>query len=398
MKKVKLSTTIALILLAIATTVNVTLIISYDMLNQKQGDYQQMRDELSKIYEVMETVDELYVGEIDLDGALDGAAAGYVAGMGDKWSYYLSAEEYQEYIEDNNANLVGIGVSVVYSASEQAMLVTGVYDDSPASEAGIQKLDYIVSVDLQDVAEIGYTESLNLVSGEKGSMVEIEIVRDGINQFLTVQRDEVTKVSVTYEMIDDNIAYIKISHFETETANQFTELVNLALEEGAEAFVFDVRNNTGGYLTKLVECLDILLPEGNVISTVSKAGNEEVYTSDSEMLDMPITVLVNASSYSAAEFFAAAIQDYGVGTIVGQATTGKGYTQSPVQMSDGSAIILSTNKYYTPNGNNLADIGVIPDIEIELTDEQTANFFFLTSDTDPQIKAAVEQVTMELLK
>ncbi|MFI3226539.1 MAG: hypothetical protein R3Y09_03910 [Clostridia bacterium] len=120
MKKVKLSTTIALILLAIATTVNVTLIISYDMLNQKQGDYQQMRDELSKIYEVMETVDELYVGEIDLDGALDGAAAGYVAGMGDKWSYYLSAEEYQEYIEDNNANLVGIGVSVVYSASEQA--------------------------------------------------------------------------------------------------------------------------------------------------------------------------------------------------------------------------------------------------------------------------------------
>ncbi|MFI3226719.1 MAG: S41 family peptidase, partial [Clostridia bacterium] len=317
---------------------------------------------------------------------------------GDKWSYYLSAEEYQEYIEDNNANLVGIGVSVVYSASEQAMLVTGVYDDSPASEAGIQKLDYIVSVDLQDVAEIGYTESLNLVSGEKGSMVEIEIVRDGINQFLTVQRDEVTKVSVTYEMIDDNIAYIKISHFETETANQFTELVNLALEEGAEAFVFDVRNNTGGYLTKLVECLDILLPEGNVISTVSKAGNEEVYTSDSEMLDMPITVLVNASSYSAAEFFAAAIQDYGVGTIVGQATTGKGYTQSPVQMSDGSAIILSTNKYYTPNGNNLADIGVIPDIEIELTDEQTANFFFLTSDTDPQIKAAVEQVTMELLK
>lgn len=398
MKKVKLSTTIALILLAIVTTVNVTLIVSYDMLNKKQGEYQTMQQELSKIYEVMSVVDELYVGEVDSEGALDGASAGYVAGMGDRWSYYLSAEEYQEYLQDASANLVGIGISVVYNASQQAMLVTEVYENSPASEVGIQKLDYIVAVDSQKISEIGYSAAVDLVTGERGTTVEIEILRNGINQTVQVARDEVTKISVNFEMLEDDIAYIKISHFETETANQFKTAVDSALEQGAKGFVFDVRNNAGGYLTKLVECLDILLPQGDVISTVSKAGEEEIYTSDSEMLDLPIAVLVNASSYSAAEFFAAAIQEYEVGVIVGQATTGKGYSQSPIELSDGSAIVLSTNKYYTPNGNNLADVGVTPDVEVLLTDEQTTNFYFLTSDTDTQIISAVEQVRLMMLK
>lgn len=398
MKKVKLSTAIAWILLSVATTVNVTLIIGYDMINSKQGEYQMMQAELSKIYEAMEVVDRYYVGDIDKDTAIEGAIEGYVDGIGDRWSYYLTNEEYQEYLQDASTTLVGIGVSVVYSSSEQAMLITSIYDNSPAKSVGIEKLDYIVAVDGQYISDIGYTQAVTLIKGEEGSTVELEILRNGINQTVTVSRESVAKVSVNMQMVDSDIAYIQITEFETDTANQFAKAINNAVMQGAEGFVFDLRNNPGGYLVQLVECLDILLPEGTVISTISKALDEEIYTSDSQALEMPMAVIVNSNSYSAAEFFAASIQDYGVGTIVGEKTTGKGYAQSPLELSDGSAIVLSINKYYTPNGNNLANIGVTPDIIVELTDEQLSNYYFLTPQTDPQIAKAVEQVSIELLK
>lgn len=398
MKKIKISTAIGLLVMAVATTVNITLLVSYDIINERQGEYQTLQQELSKIYEVMQIIDENYVGEYDINDALDMASAGFVSGISDRWSYYLTKEQYQEYISADDSNLVGVGINVVYDEEEQAIFVTNVYNNSPASGAGVEKFDYIVAVDGILVADIGYQESVDLVTGERGTIVSLDILRNGLVRTIEVERDIVAKVSVNYEMFEDNIAYVQITSFETETANQFNLAIENMIAQGAEGFIFDVRNNPGGYLTKLVEMLDVLLPEGNIISTVSKAGKEEIYSSNKDMLDLPISVLVNSNSYSAAEFFAVAIQEYKVGTIIGENTTGKGYSQSPVELSDGSAIILSTNKYYTPNGNNLAGVGVTPDILVELSEEENQEFYFLTTETDPQIQAGIKSVLEKISK
>ena len=398
MKKIKLSSAIALIILAVATTINGTLIVSHEIVNKNQGNYQEMQKKVSKLYEVMSVIDTYYVGEVNERDALDGASTGYVANMGDKWSYYLSAEQYKEYKEDNKKNLVGIGVNVSYDAEKKAILVTNVYKNSPAEEAGIQKFDYITAVDSKEVSVVGYYEAVDLVRGEEDSKVKITIERDGTKQTLTIERKSIEKVSVNHEMIDNNIGYIEISEFDISTGEQFEKALETLKAEGAEGYIIDVRNNPGGLLTQLVETLDILLPEGDIISTVSKAGEEQVYESDADHLNMPLVVLANENSISAAEFFAAAVSEYGVGTIVGTKTSGKGYTQQPMELSDGSAIVLSTNKYYTPKGKNLANTGVTPDITVNLTAEEQDRFHYLTSADDPQIIRAIEEVKLKILK
>lgn len=396
MKKIKLSTAIALILLSVVTTVNATLIISYDIINQKQGNYQQMEKRLSKMYEIMTVVDNQFIGEADELAALDLAAYGYIAGMGDKWSQYLSAENYKEYKKDMQSNLVGIGINVVYDAEKQAILITNVYKNSPAELAGLQKFDYILVADGVQVSNDGYEATVDAVRGEEGTTVYVDIERDGNRQTMSMVRANIEKISVLSEIIEENIGYIQITEFDAKTDEQFILAVNELKEKDVKGFVLDVRNNPGGYLTSLVETLEVLLPEGNIISTVDKNGSKVEYKSDSEYLDMPIVVLTNENSVSAAEFFAAAIQEYEVGTIVGTKTLGKGYTQQPVELSDGSAIILSTSKYYTPKDVNLADIGVTPNIEVNLTDEQKSNYYKLTNETDPQFLKAIEEIKAKI--
>lgn len=398
MKKIKLSTAVALIILSIATTINGMLIVTKQVLNEEYSVYLKEKQEVAKLYEVISVIDELYVGEVNKENALDGAASGYVANMGDQWSYYLSAEQYQEYLDDMQDNLVGIGINVTYDSAKQAILIVSVYDDSPAERVGLQKLDYITAVDGHLVSEVGYAQAVEYVRGQEKTTVSLTVSRNEIEYEVVATRENVKKISVNYDMIDDNVGYVRISEFDANTTTQFTEAVETLLSLGAEGFVFDVRNNPGGLLTELVDTLNYLLPEGNVISTISKAGEEKIYTSDADYLNMPMAVLTNESSISAAEFFAAAIKDYGVGVIVGTNTMGKGYTQQPQQLSDGSAIILSINKYYTPNGENLADIGVTPDILVELTSEEKANYYFLTYETDPQIAKALEEVKLMILE
>lgn len=390
MKKIKLSTAVGLIILSVITTINGTLLVSYEIINSKQGDYIGNQNKFSKLSEVIGVIDTYYVGDINSQQALEGAVAGYVFGVGDRWSQYLTTEQYADYRTNDEANLVGIGVNVVYDTEKKAILVTNVYKDSPAEKAGLRKLDYITAVDSKSVEEHGYTTIVDAVRGEEGTSVLIEVERNEERQSFNIKREEVAKVSVSAEMIENDIGYIKISEFESTTAEQFKTAIDELLEDGANKFVFDLRNNPGGLLTKLVECLDLLVPEGNVISTVSKVGDENVYLSDASYLNLPISVIVNESSYSAAEFFASAIQEYEVGTIVGTKTTGKGYSQVPIELSDGSAVILSTNKYYTPKGESLADTGVVPDIIVELTEQEEKDYYHLTMETDPQIKAAID--------
>lgn len=398
MKKIKLSTAVALIVLSIITTVNAMIIINQQLLENEYSEYLVEKQEVSKLYELMNIVEQNFIGEVDKAVALDGAAAGYISGLGDKWSYYLSKEQYQAYLDSMQDNLVGIGINVTYDTENEAIFVINVYSDSPAEDIGIQKLDYITAVNGSKISDIGYAEAVDMIRGEENTMVTLTVLRKDEEFDLIATRANVRKVSISYEMIEEKIGYIKISEFDANTAVQFIDAIEKLQFQGAKGFIFDVRNNPGGLLTELIDTLDYLLPEGTIISTVSKIGNEKVYTSDSDYLDMPIAVLMNESSVSAAEFFAAAIKDYKVGVLVGENSMGKGYTQQPQQLSDGSAIILSVNKYYTPNGQNLADIGVTPDILIALSSEEKTNFHYLTNETDPQIVEAVRQVELKILE
>ncbi len=393
MKQMKISTAIAIIILAMATTVPATLMVYISYLDSKQASFISMEDEFGKLSEIKEIIDDKYVGNADEEQAIDYAAAGYVSGIGDKWSYYLSQEQYKQYKEDAKEDLVGIGVNVVYDSEREGILITNVYPDSPAIETGLLQFDLITEVDGTPVSEVGYTEAVDMVRGLEGTKVTLTIEREEKEtQVFTLTRRTVKKVSVIKELIG-TVGHIEITDFDSDTANQFKVAIAELQTEGATSFIFDVRNNPGGYLSTLVDILDYILPEGDIISTVNIEGEETVYASDADAFELPYVVLVNESSISAAEFFAAAIQDYNLATIIGTKTGGKGYTQQIIELSDGSAINLSTNKYYTPNGESLAETGITPDITIELSEEEYLNFHYLDENTDPQLKKAIEELT-----
>lgn len=396
MKKIRLSSAISLIILSIATTIPATMVGYSVHLNSKQANYSLMTSELGKLYTLVDTIDRKYIGVVDSEKAIEAAAEAYVSNIGDKWSYYLTAEEYKSYQENAQTNLVGIGVSVVYDATEEAILVTQVYENSPAQKAGIKKLDYIVAVDDQKISEVGYAQAVDLVRGAEGTYVRVSIKRGFKEETYTIERATVEKQSVSYEMLSNDIGYIQISEFALNTSEQFQNALVSLRNKGAKGFVFDVRNNPGGYLSELVNTLDILLPAGNIITTSDISGNQKTYPSDAGAISEPFSVIINGSSISAGEFFPAAIQEYGLAPIVGTATAGKGYTQQIIEFSDGSALNLSTNKYFTPKGKSLATTGITPDVLVELSDFESENFYFLDEETDPQLKKALELVVETL--
>lgn len=206
---------------------------------------------------------------------------------------------------------------------------------------------------------------------------------------ITVTRAEYDQIHVTSRMLDNNIGYICIERFTDQTDEQFQKALDSVMEQGAEKLIFDLRNNPGGQLTALVNCLDTLLPEGKIISLKDKAGKTEEYTSDANAVDLPMAVLVNADSYSAAEFFAAALQEYGKATIVGEKTVGKGYSQQGFELSNGGCLNISTHCYYTPKGVSLIGKGVTPDKQADLSDEKKEHFYVLRDSEDDQLQAAI---------
>ena len=218
----------------------------------------------------------------------------------------------------------------------------------------------------------------------------------GIHQYatnqdvtLSVTRAEYEQIHVTSRMLDNQIGYIRIEKFADNTDEQFDAAVKEMQKQGAASLLFDLRNNPGGQLTALVNCLDTLLPEGKIISLKDKAGKTEKYTSDANAVDLPMAVLVNADSYSAAEFFAAALQEYGKATIVGEKTVGKGYSQQGFELSNGGCLNISTHCYYTPKGVSLIGKGVTPDKQADLSDEKKEHFYVLRDSEDDQLQAAI---------
>lgn len=346
----------------------------------------------TKLREIDRIAASRYVGDLDAEAVADYAAVGYVAGLGDQWSSYIPADQYEQYRMNSEGQGCGIGVAVI--STEDSIRVNLVYDDSPAAQAGIEKGDYIVAAAGLTVEADGADAVIDAIRGDEGTEVSVSVRKDGTDevQELTMQRAVVTQKMAWGQMLDGSVGYIRIENFHDGAAAQFQSTLDGLLADGAQSLVIDVRHNGGGRVKEMSEALDPLLPEGTIMTLRTKDGDETVYSSDADMIDLPIAVLIDDQSISAAEFFAAALQEYDRATLVGTHTTGKGRAQQTFELSDGSAVNLSVEEYFTPNGNSLADVGIAPDIEVTLTEEQQADFYFLTPEDDPQLQKAVESV------
>ncbi len=399
-KKISLSAAIVLILLAALLTFQITYV---TMQSTYQAQLQQAALSATA-YEKLNYVDGLYranyVGEIDEEELSDYLIRGYIAGTGDKYASYMTAEEFTTYMQDSTGEMVGIGVHIIYNGEMGALEVISVMRDSPALEAGVEPGDLIYMVGDESVAALGYYPAVAKMQGGKGTVAKFT-VRRGENYGEVVEfsiiRDLVEDTTVEYHMYKGDIGIIRITEFAENTGESVRVAVADLTSKGAKSLVFDVRYNPGGALDGIVDTLDYILPEGPIIRIVDKEGNEEVISSDAESLEIPMAVLVNGSTASAAELFTSALQDYGLATIIGTTTYGKGTMQRVVSLPDGSGLSFSIRMYNPPYSENYEGIGITPDVVLELDPElQEKNFYKITNDEDNQLQTAIKILRGEL--
>ena len=383
MKK-KILLTLSYILVAVLATV-VTLAVAVP------------KADISKLDQLESLILERFIGESDQVAMEDAAAEAMVDSLGDRWSYYIPADEYEAYQEQVANAFVGVGITIQLTEESQGLLVVDVTRGGPAEEAGILVGDTLVAVEQTRIAGMSTTEVRNLVRGEEGTWVSLTLSRDGREETFSVERRRIEVPVATFSMLDNHVGLVRIENFDQRCAQETIAAIEALLAQGAEGLIFDVRGNPGGYADEMVKILDYLLPEGELFRTVDYAGRERVDTSDADCLELPMAVLVNQDSYSAAEFFAAALREYDWAVVVGQKTCGKGYFQNTLPLSDGSAVGLSVGKYFTPNGQSLADVGVTPDRVVEVDEDTRWKIYYgtLPTEEDVQLETARELLETE---
>lgn len=346
----------------------------------------------SKLDRLETLIEERFIGEADTEAMEDAAAAAMVKATGDRWSYYISAKDYDTHREQEENAYVGVGITIQQQGDDSGFLIVMVTDGSPAKEAGIEVNDLLIGVEDQDVRGMTTDEVGLLVKGEEGTKVSLTVLRKGENLTLSVERRRIEQPVAKGELLENGIGLVRVYNFDARCADETIAAIEQLRSEGARKLIFDVRNNPGGFAEELVKLLDYLLPEGDLFRSVSFDGTEKVDTSDEKYLDMPMAVLVNGNSYSAAEFFAAALQEYEAAVVVGEPTVGKGYYQQTIPLGDGSAVALSTGKYFTPKGNSLAEKGITPTVRVDVDEETAAAIYYGTSKPaeDPQLQAAIK--------
>ena len=386
-RKVRIPTALMLMVLAVVGTFNITYFTATEYYNNLLDDLQIQEARYKKLKEVTAIVDKYYVGDYDEADALEMAAAGYVAGIGDQWSSYHTAEQTAALEAADSNQYVGIGVTY-----DDSYGITAVTAGGPADKAGVLIGDRVLTVDGLDVATLeNFDDLTELVRGELGTVVNLTVERAGEVLSMQIARDTIPVYSITSSLLENKVGYIAIADFNNNVEKEFASHLSSLTAQGAKAFIFDVRNNLGGFVGVMHNMLDRLLPAGPVITMVDKAGNSIPLTSEKGCLEVPMAVITNAYSISAAEFFAAALQEYGVATVVGEKTGGKCYSQQTFVLSDGSSVYLSTTRYYTPKGNNLAETGVTPDqiVELPLEDLRLLVNGGLDPAEDEQLQAAL---------
>ena len=345
-----------------------------------------------KIKYLENMIDEEYLGEISTDKLEEGVYAGLIYGLGDVYSRYYTKDEYEQESVTTEGSYVGIGVAMQkYTAG--GVQIVECYKGSTAEEAGVKVDDVITAINGENITDTELQDVVSMIKDNEDKNVVLTVQRKGEDtQEITVKVSNVELPSVFGEMLDENTGYIQITEFKGVTVEQYEKVFADLKEQGMERLVVDLRDNPGGLLNVVCDILRDILPEGLIVYTEDKNGNRSEETCDGKNpLDMPLAVLVNGNSASASEIFAGAVKDYGIGTIVGTTTYGKGVVQSIRQLSDGSAVKLTIANYYTPKGNSINKTGIRPDVEVELSPE-LLNQEEITHEEDNQLQAALNSL------
>lgn len=384
------------LLIAVGTAV-LTLVLSFGV--QLVMDSFSERDEYypsDKLDEALAVIDRYYVGDWDAEELTDAALTGVVEALGDRWSFYLPADMVREYMNDSENLYDGIGI-VISKRAEGGLLITSVYDVSPAADAGIIAGSVIYSVDGEDITDYTLDEAKAAIAARiaEGEVSLTLTDPDGAERTVALRPGRVELIPVSYSMLDGGVGYIHIENFKARSADLMIEAVEALRADGASSLLFDVRNNPGGSLDELLKALDYLLPQGVLFVSQTKGGAPMREYSDPSCVEMPMAVLINSESYSAAEFFSAALSEYGWATLVGEKTTGKGHAQTTIGLSDGSALHISIEEYFTPNGVCLDNVGLTPDVEVPLSEEDFSLLYYemLAPEDDEQLIAAAALLT-----
>lgn len=394
-KRVSLSATITLILITIALTVSVTMVVSMNIFNSRINALTERSSMFESLSDLDQKVRQNYYQEIDEKKLFGKLASGYMEGLDDPHSYYLSSDDYKSYTENMSGSKAGVGMDVVEHPDTKNIYVSEVFKDSPAEEAGIKKGDQIVSINGVKVTELGFKESVESFGGDQGTSAKLEVLRGEETLNIEVTRGTVKSQSVFSNVIDD-IGYIKITEFNDTTAQQFLAAIEELESKNVLSYIFDVRNNLGGSLDSVQKIIDRLVPTGTIVSSEDKDGNvETMYVSDAQELSKPMMVLVNDRSASAAELFACDLRDFEKAKLVGIQTYGKGTMQKMYVLEDGGAVNVTVAKFLPYKSPNFHGEGLKPDYEIQLSDEQKKRFHMLTQEEDPQLQKAISLLNMD---
>lgn len=359
-KKPFLSNKIAVIMVVVITLLANSVVHNlYNIYFCKDAKYE------NKLEFIRKLVDENYAGEIDKEKLYEGIYTGALAFSTDKYSRYISAEDYKSFKIDTTGNYAGIGVKTMVDTNTPAILIISIYENSPAEKAGLKVGDKITKIDDMVVTLDNYDQAINNIRGHKGESVVFTVNRNDKVFEATVVRDEVDIPTVGGAVVADDIGYIKLDGFESVTYEQFKVVLNDLKKENITKLIIDLRNNPGGLLDSVSAIADEIIPKGVITYMEDKNGKKEYIYSEEGELNMPLVVLVNENSASAAELLTAAVKDTKKGTIVGENTYGKGVVQTTFPLNDGSAVKLTTAKYFTPNGVCIDGVGIAPDVEVK---------------------------------
>lgn len=336
----------------------------------------------NKLEELNDYIEKYYLFDYEEENIEDGIYKGMMAGLGDVYTGYYTPEEYADFMESTNGNYSGIGAMLQQDYTTGIITVVKVFAGSPAEEAGMLADDILYKVKGEEVTGQDLSLVVTDLKGEEGTTVDFSVLRGTDVIDMTATRRHIEVPTVEWKMLDARIGYIAISEFDDVTDDQFMDALDDLQRQGMTDLVIDLRDNGGGLVDVTCAILDRLLPEGMIVYTEDKNGNREEMRSDAEnYYNGGMAVLVNGSSASASEIFAGAIKDYGVGTLVGTQTFGKGIVQNLFPLSDGSAVKITVSRYFTPAGNNIHGVGIEPDIIVEKEKD---------SDQDDQLQKAIE--------